>query len=49
MRDDAARRQMAEAAVAVRERFSMVRIATEWDAVLGLTRLGQPAIGFGAG
>ena len=37
MRDEAQRETMAEAAVAVRARFSMEHIAAEWDAVLGLT------------
>ena len=38
MRDEPRRQEMAGAAVAVRERFSMERIAAQWDTVLGLTR-----------
>ena len=37
IRDDTQRVTMAEAAVAVRGRFSIERIAAEWSAVLGLT------------
>ncbi|MFI9654530.1 glycosyltransferase family 4 protein [Guyparkeria sp. GHLCS8-2] len=36
MRDESQRRLMAEEAVAVRDRFSMERVAAKWDAVLGL-------------
>ena len=36
MQNDAQRLKMAEAAKAVRNRFSMERIAAQWDAVLGL-------------
>jgi glycosyltransferase involved in cell wall biosynthesis len=36
MQNDAQRQEMAEAAKAVRQRFSMERIAARWDAVLGL-------------
>jgi flagellar biosynthesis/type III secretory pathway chaperone len=36
MQNDAQRLKMAEAAKAVRNRFSMGRIAAQWDAVLGL-------------
>jgi glycosyltransferase involved in cell wall biosynthesis len=38
MSDQAQREKMAEAAEAVRWRFSMERIAAKWDAVLGLTK-----------
>ncbi|QGT78307.1 glycosyltransferase [Guyparkeria halophila] len=37
MRDESQRKQMAEEAVVVRDRFSMERIAAKWDVVLGLT------------
>ncbi len=36
MRDDLIRHRMGEAAKSVRKRFSMARIATKWDAILGL-------------
>lgn len=37
MQDDDRRQRMGRAAVTVRERFSLERIAAEWDDVLGLT------------
>jgi GalNAc-alpha-(1->4)-GalNAc-alpha-(1->3)-diNAcBac-PP-undecaprenol alpha-1,4-N-acetyl-D-galactosaminyltransferase len=37
MQDDEGRQRMGRAAVTVRERFSLERIAAEWDDVLGLT------------
>ncbi|WBA17148.1 glycosyltransferase family 4 protein [Salinivibrio kushneri] len=35
--DDSRRQKMSEASVAVRERFSMERVATQWSKALGLT------------